>query len=164
MLTETQRGELIAELTSTPRLSTKEIVTFAQGQFGVLYTVSGMTDLLHRLGFSYKKPRSIPAKADIDKQEEFIEKLALLRENLTENEHIYFGDCCHPELNAMPAYGWFPKGESQGILTNAGRSRHNLIGAVDVDNLTSVVRSYSTINGHAVLGIIKALENKHPKA
>lgn len=164
MLTETQQKELVADLTLTPRLTTKEIVALILGKFGVVYTVSGTTDLLHRLGFSYKKPRSIPAKADGEKQEEFVEKLDLLRENLADNECIYFGDCCHPELNAMPAYGWYPKGEAQSILTNAGRTRHNLIGAVDIDNLSSVVRSYATINQHAVLGIIKALENKHPKA
>ncbi|WP_406613213.1 helix-turn-helix domain-containing protein [Neolewinella marina] len=32
--------------------------------FGVEYTVSGMTDLRHRLGFVYKESRAVPARAE----------------------------------------------------------------------------------------------------
>lgn len=161
MLSKDQQIELAAELTATPRLSIKEIISFVEGRFGILYTVSGLTDALHRLGFSYKKPKRIPAKADADQQELFINNLEILRENKKDDELIYFADSSHPELNSMPQYGWFPKGEPQTLLTNSGRQRHNLIGAVDIDNLQSVVRSYDTINAGSVLGLIKALEQKH---
>ncbi len=40
--------------------------------FKVQYTVSGMTKWLHEHGFSYKEPKLVPAKADAQKQEEFI--------------------------------------------------------------------------------------------
>jgi transposase len=37
---------------------------------------------LHRIGFTYKKTKKIPAKADKEKQEEFIEKYKEIKENL----------------------------------------------------------------------------------
>ena len=33
-----------------------------------------MVDLLHQLGFTYKKPKIIPGKADADKQMEYLEE------------------------------------------------------------------------------------------
>jgi transposase len=45
-------------------LSTAEIVSFVKRTFGIEYSSGGMVNLLHRLGFSYKKPSLVPGKAD----------------------------------------------------------------------------------------------------
>lgn len=163
MLSDADQRTLYEELLQRPKLSSKEVISFVEQTFGVTYTVSGVTDLLHRIGFSYKKPSPRPAKADASKQEEFVEKFDILRDNLQDNERIYFADSTHPELNAMPQYGWFPKGEKQTLPTNASRKRHNLIGAINIDTLDSVVRSDTTINAVSVLNLIKSLEKKHPE-
>ena len=38
-----------------------------------------MTNLLARLGFSYKKPQAVPGKANAEAQEEFLFKLEELK-------------------------------------------------------------------------------------
>ncbi len=42
----------------------QEIVFYVATQFKVQYSISGMTDLLHRLNYTYKKPKLVPGKAD----------------------------------------------------------------------------------------------------
>ena len=48
-------------------------------EFKVKYSISGMTDMLHRLNYSYKKPKLAPGKADANAQEEFVEFYKELR-------------------------------------------------------------------------------------
>ncbi|MCP4179310.1 MAG: winged helix-turn-helix domain-containing protein [bacterium] len=57
--------------------------------YGVKYSKSGMTEWLHRDGFSYKKPQEKPAKADIQKQNEFIKFYEELKKIL-EKMILYF--------------------------------------------------------------------------
>jgi transposase len=38
----------------------KSVIAHIHQRYNVLYTVSGITALLHRLGFSYKKPAHVP--------------------------------------------------------------------------------------------------------
>ena len=43
----------------------KSVIAHIDNQYGVHYSVSGVTDLLHRLGFSYKKPTHVPGRFSI---------------------------------------------------------------------------------------------------
>ena len=40
----------------------KAVIAHIYKQYKVRYSASGVTDLLHRLGFSYKKPTHVPGK------------------------------------------------------------------------------------------------------
>ncbi|MAT56315.1 MAG: hypothetical protein CMN32_17730 [Saprospirales bacterium] len=40
----------------------KAVCDYVEKTFGVRYTISGMRDLLHRLGFVYKQTRSVPSR------------------------------------------------------------------------------------------------------
>ena len=55
-----------------------------KNKFNKEYKVERRFKLLHRLGFSYKKPKHVPAKADIEKQKEFVNKYKELKENKPE--------------------------------------------------------------------------------
>jgi hypothetical protein len=48
-----------------------------------------MTDLLHAIGFSYKKPKIVPGKADPQAQKEFLESYEKLKEYKGEKDPIY---------------------------------------------------------------------------
>ena len=52
-LTPEQLRELESHLADTHYLHTKDIIAYIEKRFGVAYTQSGLTDLLHRLGFVY---------------------------------------------------------------------------------------------------------------
>ena len=68
LLDEQQLAELSEELASQVYPTTKAVIELVEQRFGVTYTIGGMTSLLHRLGFSYKKPKGVPAKADAESQ------------------------------------------------------------------------------------------------
>ena len=50
------------------------ICEYVRKTFGVKYSVKGMVQLLHRIGFIYKKTTIVPGKADIEQQKKFIKK------------------------------------------------------------------------------------------
>ena len=70
-LSEADLAVLDAHLQTQLYLSAKDVAAWVEETLGVLYTVSGMTAVLHRLGFVYKKPKLVPGKADRAAQEAF---------------------------------------------------------------------------------------------
>jgi transposase len=66
-LSDAQQQQLVAWLDDHVR-STKEAIAWVEQTFQVSYTESGMTKLLQRLDYRYKKPAQVPAKADPDAQ------------------------------------------------------------------------------------------------
>ncbi|MGY0408208.1 MAG: helix-turn-helix domain-containing protein, partial [Polaribacter sp.] len=70
--------------------NSKGIVDWIKNKYGVSYAASGITNLLKRLGFVYKKPILTPCKANVEKQEEFVEQYKELKENLIPQDQIYF--------------------------------------------------------------------------
>lgn len=53
-------------------LTVQEIVLYVKDAFKLQYSISGMTELLHRMGYVYKKPKIVPGKADLEVQKSFI--------------------------------------------------------------------------------------------
>jgi len=73
LLTAKQLTALDAHLQAKLYLSAKAIAHWVKETFGVSYPERGMTAVLHRLGYVYKKPRLVPGKADREAQEQFLE-------------------------------------------------------------------------------------------
>lgn len=87
-LTFTQEKELKAHLQKNTYLKAKQIAAYVKEKYQVTYTISGMTVLLHRLGFVYKKPKAVPAKADEAKQKEFIKQYGEMKKNLSQQDQL----------------------------------------------------------------------------
>jgi transposase len=68
------------------------VVELIKKRFEVAYTVSGLTKLLHRLGFSFQVPQIQLAKADPKKQKEWAEKTypAILRKARKLGGRVFF--------------------------------------------------------------------------
>jgi transposase len=145
-------------------LSVEGIIAHVIRVYGVSYTVSGMTDLLHQLGFSYKKAKVIPGKAKAEEQRNFLEELEALKATLGEYDKLYYVDGAHPQHNTVASYGWIKTGQNKEIKANTGRSRINLNGALDSDTHEVVVREDSSINAQSTIALLKTLEAKNPFA
>ena len=159
MLTEQDLRILSNDLQKRVFPTTKSVIAHVKKKFGVKYTRGGMTDLLHRLGFSFKKPKGVPGKADRAKQEEFVRKYKRAK---SQGGLIYFGDATHPTFNTTLNYGWIKKGEGFEIKTNSGRHRININGAIEINTMDVVTRSYPTINQYSICDFIKAIRTKNP--
>ena len=140
----------------------KEAVAYIQKTYGMSYSVIGVTKLLHRLGFVYKKPKVLPAKADREKQEAFLALYKQTKEQLGTNDRLYFLDATHPTHNTTLAYGWILKGKANDkfVKTNSGRKRLNLNGAINMHNKTAIVLEEETINTEATIHLLEAIKEK----
>ncbi|MCH9691222.1 MAG: winged helix-turn-helix domain-containing protein, partial [Gammaproteobacteria bacterium] len=73
-LSDAQQAKLCEELESNIYLTTHAVIEYVQETFGFEYTSSGMRDLLHRLGYEFKKPKLVPGTPDREDQEIFVEQ------------------------------------------------------------------------------------------
>jgi transposase len=158
-----QEALLKTELRQNLYISSQEVVDYAEHAFGASYTCEGMVKLLHRLGFAYKKTKSVPCKADPEKQAEFVEELQKLFDELDGNEVVYFNDAVHPQHNTRPDYGWILQGEDFEMPSNPGRKRVNINGALNAHDVTDViVREDETINAQSTVQLWEAQKERHP--
>ena len=145
-LSEESLGGLQKHLEENLYSTTAEIVAYVEESYEISYSISGMTDLLHRIGFVYKKTKIVPGKADPEKQREFLDNLEKLKESKTSEDKIYYLDGVHPQHNSQAACGWILKGKEKKLKSNTGRKRINLNGALDADTHEVIIREDSTIN------------------
>jgi transposase len=140
------------------------VIAHVNDKYDVLYTVSGMTNLLHRLKFTYKKSKLVPAKADKEKQGQFLNQLEELRKNKGTNDPILYMDGVHPQHNTMLAYGWIKKGQDNLIKSNTGRQRININGALDAETHAVITREDERINALSTIALLEQIEAAYPLA
>ena len=162
-LSEDQLDCLEAHLDEYVSLTAIEICHWVKAEFDIDYSVSGMTDLLHRLGFSYKKPTIVPGRhPEPEKQLEFAAKITEITENKAEEDQIYFVDGCHPRHNPVAGYGWIRKGEDRSIPSNTGREHLNLNGAYNPEKHEAVVIESEWVNAQSTIEMIEEIQKKQP--
>ena len=137
-LDDVQTRSLDTHLSNTTYTRVIDICAYVEGVFGVRYTVSGMTKWLKEHKFSYKHPKNVPAKADLEKQEEFIEKYLALVADTPINEPILFMDSAHPTMATKVVCGWIKRGVDKPIGQTASRARVNIMGAIELSTINVV--------------------------
>lgn len=163
-LNEQQTAELASHLESNTYTKVSTICAKVYQNYGISYSVAGMTKWLESHGFSYKKPKGTPAKADPVKQEEFISAYHALLESTPAEEPILFADGVHPTMATKITYGWIKKGTDKPIATTASRTRMNLVGAIDLKTMGVVCNSYETVDSKAMSQYFGELRAAYPEA
>ena len=158
-LSPEEQSKLTLELESKVYPTTKSVISHIKKEFGVVYTVGGITTLLHKLGFSYKKPKGVPGKAKTEEQEAFVKRYNRVKKKGL----VYFADSTHPMLNPILSAGWIRKGKEYEVKTNSGRQRVNINGAIEMKTLNVVSRSCKRVNGSSMCDLLRAIRLKHPK-
>lgn len=160
-----QEQELKIFLRENTKRTAKEALEHILKTYGFAYSVIGITKLLHRLGFTYKKPKVVPGKVDKLKQEQFVKIYRQIQSELGNNDKIYFADSTHPQHNTKPSYGWILKGKDNDkfVKTNSGRERLNLNGVLNFREKTVVVLEEKTINNQATINLLESIKNRQPK-
>lgn len=159
-----QTSELISHLEANTYIKAEHICTYIEQRFNVNFTVSGITKWLENNRFSYKKPKGTPAKADPEKQAEFIRYYEDLLNTLPEDEPIEFADAVHPTMATKITYGWIRKGQDKLIATTASRTRINLLGSINLETMEVTIAAHETIDSKAMEKHFAALRKKYPKA
>lgn len=163
-LNELQTTELISHLEERTYQKVSEICHYTETRYGIKYSEAGMTDWLHTHKFSYKKPKGQPLKADVQKQQEFIEKYEEMKRTIPENEPILFDDGVHPTMATKITSGWIRRGQNKIIQTIASRTRLNLMGALNLSRMKLVVTSHKTIDSKAMKEHFSEIKKEYSNA
>jgi transposase len=164
-LSESQTEELIAHLTEQTYKSTESIIIYVNETYGVEYTVAGFNKWLHRNGFSYKKAKGRPYKADTEEQKKFIKKYNSLKASSDSKNPIIFMDSVHPTQATKLSYGWIRTGETKEVHTTASRTRMNIVGAINLKKLSKpIVTEFDTVNAESIIDFFHQIKKGYPKS
>jgi len=142
-----------------------DVVRYVEQHWCVRYTPSGMSALLHRLGYVYKQPKLQPGKhTRVETQEAFIAKYHDLKDTKAEADVIVFMDAMHPQHNPVLGCGWIKRGKTQPIQSNTGRQRLNTNGAINIATLQLEYRFDDTIDAVSTTALFDQLQEANPSA
>lgn len=153
-LTAIETEILINHIESNLYLDANMIRSYIALSYDVKFSHSGMVSWLHAHKFSYKKPNRIPAKADAKLQEDFKQRYAVLKDQLTDDEVILFGDGVHPSMETKVSSGWIRTGKHKEIKTTASRTRVNIVGALQLDTMEILTKDYKTVNSESIIDFL----------
>ena len=163
-LTVEQQETLKLELKTCIYNTAGQVVAWIEEQFNVSYSLRGMQTLLKRLGFTYKKNRLMPGKADPEAQRQFVQWFERVRAELGPDDRIFFGDAVHVKHNAEAGYAWSAVGEPHIIPTNSGRKRYNVLGAYCTQTHEHVfILTEDNINQDTVIELLQKLQDLCPE-
>ncbi|PSJ49378.1 IS630 family transposase, partial [Mesorhizobium ephedrae] len=161
-LTRLQEVELTGELSARFFASTVAVIALIGTRFGIAYSKAGVIKLLHRLGFVYRKPKGLPAKADAAAQEAFVAHYETLMNGLLQDEVVYFSDAVHPEYQSRPAHGWVRHGERPAVRKGKGRQRLNLMAALNLENFDLRLVETLKMTTQTTIDLLARLERHNP--
>lgn len=115
-------------------------MTYVEETFDETYSVSGMTELLNQLGYSYKKSMKVPARIDVNAQKAFIRLYRKIYQEMGFKDGLYFTDAIHLELNAIVGYGRFKRGEEKILRSNPVPRRLSINGVLNTESLHTVIQ------------------------
>jgi transposase len=119
-LTPKQKEALCKHLEETVYIIAKSICNYVQNRFRVNFKPKVITNLLHRLEFTYRKPEHVPGKADPKTQEAFLDSYHI-KGNTAVEERTWFVEDVHPLHNSQPAYGLPKMGYDYTLESNTSR-------------------------------------------
>ena len=159
-----QLAVLDAHLQENLHLTAESVARWVETRWDVCYTPSGMTAVLRRLGYVYKKPKLVPGKADAAAQKAFLNDYENLKKNSDEGDAILFMDATHPQHNPVISYGWIKRGKEHPVKSNTGRRRLNINGAIDVQRMSAEIRFDDTIDAVSTIALFGQIERANPLA
>lgn len=157
-LTNEEKSELKIHLMEYTHTDVKSIIAHVKKKYDVMYKATGMRNILSELGFVYKKPKLIPNNSDPDATMKYLQRYEEIRRS---GLPVYFMDGVHPQHNSRPSHGWILKGEAKALLTNTGRKRLNINGAVNIDSKELIVNIDEAVNAQSTVVLFKKIINRH---
>jgi transposase len=167
LLSQGQAAELSAELSGRVYLTAKAVCGFVAARFDLAYTPHAMARLLGRLGYVWKRPKVVPAKADAQAQRAFLDGTVLPLMAAAEADPttpLLFVDATHPAYDAHPASGWIRRGERATLPSKHGRVNATLNGALSWPAREVITREAKKITGPEMVAFFAEIEARYPAA
>jgi transposase len=162
-LTQAQEEELTTYVFEGLPRSAREVGVFLKQRFGVVYeSRSGLIALLHRLGFEYKRPRTIGRGMRVDDQHAFIGDYERLLNGLDPDEAVVFVDAVHPVYAARAVGCWARPQDTPAIMQTAGRGRLNIHGALDLETGDTAMMEVESVDAASTIKLLETIEARYP--
>jgi transposase len=143
----------------------EQVRTWVQDTLGVAYSISGLKDLLRRIGASYHKVSGSFWKADVEEQKRWVRKHRRHKRQAGPETRRYFVDACHPVWGVDLLYScWLLVGQRFYVGVGNGRKRLNILGAYcpDDHDYVDLRLTKENITGEQFVKLLEALRAKHP--
>jgi len=166
LLTSAQLAHLCQELGRHFYTDCRQIADWLALSCHVQYSISGLTELLHRLGFSYKLTTAVPCEADAVQQHAFLTDTLrpLLAQAEAGTAAVYFADAAHPTHNTRATHVWTATGQERPLLTVSGRERVNLNAALNAVLTTEIyLDETDCVNAQSTRRLYEQLLEAHPE-
>lgn len=160
---EEYTSSLEAYFLEHPPATVKEAADVMEKLTGIKRSETQVRRFLRSLGLRPRKIGMLPAKADVDRQEEFLEKKLnpILDEAKNEERKVFFVDAAHFVLAPFLGFLWSIK--RLFIKAPAGRKRCNVLGALDaITHEWIAVTNDTYINAQSVCDLLWKLHELHP--
>jgi transposase len=144
----------------------EQVRTWIEATFGVTYSISGLKDLLRRIGASFHKVSGFFWKADVKKQKGWVRKYRRHKREAGPGTRRYFVDACHPVWGVGLLYScWLLTGQRFYVGVGNGRKRLNILGAYSPDDhdYTDLRLTKENITGEQFVKLLEKLLAKHPE-
>src|SRR3982750_4618607 len=143
----------------------EQVRAWVQDTLGVTYSISGIKDLLRRIGASYHKVSGFFWKADVTKQKQFVRKYRRHKREAGPTTRRYFVDACHPVWGLDLLYScWLLVGQRFYVGVGNGRKRLNILGAYcpDDHDYVDLRLTKENITGEQFVKLLEKMRAKHP--
>lgn len=155
---EAHREQVKAEFEAHPPKTINEAVKRIEELTGIRRSPTQVREFLKRLGLKRRKVGQVPAKADPEKQQAFLEdELAPRLEEAKQGQrHVFFVDAAHFVMQPFLGFLWcFVR---QFIPSPSGRQRFNVLGALHATTLQVVTYTNdSYINALSVAQLMRQI-------
>jgi transposase len=160
-----QADQLKREIAAGAFHNAERVRTWVQETLGVAYSVSGIKDLLRRIGAGYHKVSGFFWKADVEEQKRWVRKHRRHKREAGPETRRYFVDACHPVWGVDLLYScWLLVGQRLYVGVGNGRKRLNILGAYcpDDHDYVDLRLTRENITGEQFVKLLGALRAKHP--
>ena len=144
----------------------KVVREFVRERFGISLSRSSCLNYLHRLGFSFKRPKKRLLKADEGKREAFVaEYAAMWEESQGTGTRIFFADEAHFRADAELRGKWTLKGEPALVDSTSPMygEKASYYSAVCLENReVEWMELEGNSNSETSVAFLKQLKEKHP--
>jgi transposase len=131
---------------------------------GIKLSLSACRDFMRkRLGMKCRKTAAMPAKADPEKQEAFLENRLkpLLEQERQGQRRVFFVDAAHFVMGAFLSVLWCF--ERLFLNSSSGRQRYNVLGAYSVQGTDLItITNDAYINSDTLVELLIAIHSKYP--
>lgn len=164
-MTQEMVDKLVEHLDQNLYSKAEDIQAYVFKEFGIKYSLPGISVLLNRLGYRYKMAGTVPMGANKEDQDRFLEETLnpLLDKAKSKEVDVYFMDSTHPSHQATAGRAWIRAGKNVSIPSGSGRKRVNITGAINAVDPTELHYEQSkTVDSETIVSVIK--KNKREQA